>query len=98
MTALPSPHRRTLLLAPLAAATACGAPSDTDSGRTTDSGASSASGASGNKGRPALRTQPGITTVQPAHVLLLAHDLSPARPSLEDVRRVLSDWWTDQTS
>ncbi|MFD8826129.1 Dyp-type peroxidase [Streptomyces sp. NPDC059605] len=95
MTALPSPHRRTLLLAPLAAATACGTPSDTDSGRTTGSSASSASG---NKGRRVVRTQPGITTVQPAHVLLLAHDLSPAGPSVEDVRRVLSHWWADQAS
>ncbi|MER5503690.1 MULTISPECIES: Dyp-type peroxidase, partial [unclassified Streptomyces] len=56
------------------------------------------SGSSGDKSRPVPRTQPGIATAQPAHVLLLAHDLSPARPSVRDVRRVLSDWWTDHAS
>ncbi|MFF9571073.1 Dyp-type peroxidase [Streptomyces sp. NPDC014685] len=96
MTALPSPRRRTLLVAPLAAATACGAPSDTDSTRTTASGASGSR--TGNKSGPVLRTQPGIATPQPAHVLLLAHDLSPTRPKAAAVRRVLSDWWTDWAS
>ncbi|MFF4081950.1 Dyp-type peroxidase [Streptomyces sp. NPDC001777] len=99
MTALPSPRRRTLLVAPLAAATACGAPSAPDSsGSSGAADASGTSGTSGGEGRAVLRTQPGIATAQAAHVLLLAHDLSPARPGPAAVRRVLSDWWTDWTT
>ncbi|MFF3396888.1 hypothetical protein ACFYW1_39015, partial [Streptomyces sp. NPDC002669] len=87
MTALPSPHRRTLLLAPLSAATACGtsvtedaAERPTGDAAPDSSGSSGASGVPGSGGRAVVRTQPGIATAQSAHVLLLAHDLSPARP------------------
>ncbi|MGW2180305.1 Dyp-type peroxidase [Streptomyces sp. NPDC001732] len=96
MTALPSPRRRTLLVAPIAAATACGTSSATDSTRTASPEASTnptGPGASGNGSRPVVRTQQGIATPQPAHVLLLAYDLSPARPTAAAVRGVLSDWW-----
>ncbi|MFE7465151.1 Dyp-type peroxidase [Streptomyces sp. NPDC057499] len=102
MTSLPPPRRRALLLAPLAAATACGtSATGGPAGESAKGGATAApggSGASGRGSRPVLRTQPGIATPQPAHVLLIAHDLAPTRPTAADVRRVLSGWWADRTA
>ncbi|MEV8456723.1 Dyp-type peroxidase [Streptomyces sp. NPDC052095] len=97
MTTAPPPRRRTLLLAPLAAATACGTSAPGDPARAS-AGDAKGSGVPGHGGRPALRTQPGIATAQPAHVLLIAHDLAPARPGAAAVRRVLSGWWADWAS
>ncbi|KRV48118.1 hypothetical protein AQ490_26645 [Wenjunlia vitaminophila] len=96
MTVPPSPRRRTLLVAPLAAATACGTSSTEDPTRTT-SPKSSAARTGPDRSRRVIRTQQGIATPQPAHVLLLSYDLSSPRPTVAAVRRVLSDWWARPT-
>ncbi|ATL25226.1 Dyp-type peroxidase [Streptomyces formicae] len=80
MTVSPPPRRRTLLLAPLAAASACGAPS---------SPSSHPAGA-----RPQARTQHGIATAQPARVLLTAYDLASPGATAAAVRATLSAWWS----